>query len=101
MARQTDLQAQDRAHRIGQRHEVRVLRFITANSVEEKILERALFKLGIDQKVIGAGMFNQVRRAAPRRALASTRRAPPPRATCGFQSESNSTTVSAVCRLMP
>jgi hypothetical protein len=56
---QTDLQAQDRAHRIGQRNEVRVLRFITADSVEERILERALFKLGIDQKVIGAGMFNQ------------------------------------------
>src|SRR5215470_12210408 len=35
-----DLQAQDRAHRIGQKNEVRILRLITSNSVEEKILER-------------------------------------------------------------
>lgn len=32
-----DLQAQDRAHRIGQQNEVRVLRLCTVNSVEEKI----------------------------------------------------------------
>ena len=31
-----DMQAQDRAHRIGQKNEVRVLRFITSNSVEER-----------------------------------------------------------------
>lgn len=53
-----DLQAQDRAHRIGQKNEVRILRLITSNSVEEKILERANFKLAMDGKVIQAGKFD-------------------------------------------
>ncbi|KAF2404713.1 chromatin structure-remodeling complex subunit snf2 [Trichodelitschia bisporula] len=53
-----DLQAQDRAHRIGQKNEVRILRLITTNSVEEKILERANFKLDMDGKVIQAGKFD-------------------------------------------
>eukprot|EP01127_Copromyxa_protea_P012501 TRINITY_DN3273_c1_g1_i1.p1 TRINITY_DN3273_c1_g1~~TRINITY_DN3273_c1_g1_i1.p1 ORF type:complete len:1118 (-),score=262.66 TRINITY_DN3273_c1_g1_i1:18-3371(-) len=53
-----DLQAQDRAHRIGSRSEVRVFRFVTVKSVEEDILERANFKLDMDQKIIEAGMFN-------------------------------------------
>uniref|UniRef100_A0A3B4F902 SWI/SNF related, matrix associated, actin dependent regulator of chromatin, subfamily a, member 2 n=1 Tax=Pundamilia nyererei TaxID=303518 RepID=A0A3B4F902_9CICH len=54
-----DLQAQDRAHRIGQQNEVRVLRLCTVNSVEEKILAAAKYKLNVDQKVIQAGMFDQ------------------------------------------
>merc|ERR1719367_298753 len=54
-----DLQAQDRAHRIGQKNEVRVLRLMTVNSVEEKILAAARYKLNMDEKVIQAGMFNQ------------------------------------------
>ena len=53
-----DLQAQDRAHRIGQKNEVRILRLISSNSVEEKILERARFKLDMDGKVIQAGKFD-------------------------------------------
>jgi ATP-dependent helicase STH1/SNF2 len=53
-----DLQAQDRAHRIGQKKEVRIFRLITANSVEEKILERAQYKLDMDGKVIQAGRFD-------------------------------------------
>merc|ERR1719453_1692520 len=36
-----DAQAQDRAHRIGQRNEVRVFRLITTSPIEEKILARA------------------------------------------------------------
>ena len=47
-----DLQAEARAHRIGQSNEVRVLRLITTNSVEEKILATAKFKLNVDVKVI-------------------------------------------------
>ena len=46
-----DLQAQDRAHRIGQKNEVRVLRLMTVNSVEEKILAAARYKLNMDEKV--------------------------------------------------
>lgn len=53
-----DLQAQDRAHRIGQKHEVRIYRLITEDSVEEVILQRAHQKLDIDGKVIQAGRFD-------------------------------------------
>ena len=53
-----DLQAQDRAHRIGQTKEVRILRLITEDSVEELILSRAHAKLEIDGKVIQAGKFD-------------------------------------------
>eukprot|EP00051_Salpingoeca_urceolata_P017870 m.246625 g.246625 ORF g.246625 m.246625 type:complete len:1254 (+) comp19067_c0_seq7:238-3999(+) len=52
-----DLQAQDRAHRIGQTKEVRVLRLCTRNSVEEKIMAIAKYKLDVDAKVIQAGLF--------------------------------------------
>jgi ATP-dependent helicase STH1/SNF2 len=55
---QADLQAQDRAHRIGQTKRVLVLRLITAHTIEERILETATRKLGMDQKVIGAGGFS-------------------------------------------
>ncbi|KAJ1547279.1 hypothetical protein HK405_006274, partial [Cladochytrium tenue] len=53
-----DLQAQDRAHRIGQTKEVRILRLITTNSVEEHILAKAQQKLDLDGKVIQAGKFD-------------------------------------------
>ncbi|KAJ9061306.1 ATP-dependent DNA helicase Snf21 [Entomophthora muscae] len=64
-----DLQAQDRAHRIGQKKKVLILRLITANTVEEKILERAQFKLDIDGKVIQAGKFDNKSTAEEREAL--------------------------------
>lgn len=54
-----DIQAQDRAHRIGQQREVRVLRLMTVNSVEERILAAARFKSRVDEKVIQAGLFDQ------------------------------------------
>jgi len=54
-----DLQAQDRAHRIGQKNEVKVLRLMTINSVEERILAAARYKLNMDEKVIQAGKFDQ------------------------------------------
>ncbi|CAL2040411.1 unnamed protein product [Caenorhabditis brenneri] len=64
-----DMQAQDRAHRIGQKKEVRVLRLITANSVEEKILAAARYKLNIDEKVIQAGKFDQRSTGAERKQM--------------------------------
>ncbi|XP_068130422.1 transcription activator BRG1 isoform X1 [Hyperolius riggenbachi] len=64
-----DLQAQDRAHRIGQTNEVRVLRLCTVNSVEEKILAAAKYKLNVDQKVIQAGMFDQKSSSHERKAF--------------------------------
>jgi hypothetical protein len=53
-----DEQAKDRAHRIGQKNEVRVYRFITNTGVEEGMLSKALFKKGLDDKIIQAGMYN-------------------------------------------
>ena len=45
----------DRAHRIGQKKRVLVLRLVTAHSIEERILETATRKMDMDNKVIGAG----------------------------------------------
>lgn len=64
-----DLQAQDRAHRIGQKNEVRILRLITEDSIEEMILERAHAKLEIDGKVIQAGKFDNKSTAEEQEAL--------------------------------
>ena len=50
-----DLQAQDRAHRIGQKRSVRVYRFITDGTMEEKIYQRALKKLYLDAMVVQQG----------------------------------------------
>ncbi|XP_060040755.1 probable global transcription activator SNF2L1 [Erinaceus europaeus] len=52
---QVDLQAMDRAHRIGQKKPVRVFRLITDNTVEERIVERAEIKLRLDSIVIQQG----------------------------------------------
>jgi SWI/SNF-related matrix-associated actin-dependent regulator of chromatin subfamily A member 5 len=52
---QVDLQAMDRAHRIGQTKPVQVFRFITEGTVEEKIIERADRKLYLDAAVIQQG----------------------------------------------
>ena len=53
-----DLQAQDRAHRIGQNKAALILRFITEKSVEEAMFQRARYLLDIDVKVIQAGRFD-------------------------------------------
>ncbi|KAJ2815783.1 chromatin remodeling complex Adenosinetriphosphatase, partial [Coemansia erecta] len=63
---QADLQAMDRAHRIGQTKQVVVYRFITENSVEEKVLERAMQKLRLDQLVIQQGRLAQASKGASR-----------------------------------
>lgn len=55
---QVDLQAMDRAHRIGQTKQVHVYRFVTENTVEEKILDRAAHKMRLDQLVIQQGRAN-------------------------------------------
>lgn len=54
-----DLQAQDRAHRIGQKKIVSVFRLITNSPVEEKILSRASEKLNMSELVVEAGKFGE------------------------------------------
>ncbi|KAL6532322.1 putative ATP-dependent DNA helicase chr12 [Orobanche gracilis] len=66
---QMDQQAEDRAHRIGQTKEVRVFVLVSVGSVEEVILERAKQKMGIDAKVIQAGLFNTTSTAQDRRKM--------------------------------
>eukprot|EP00392_Amoebophrya_sp_AT5.2_P004392 g4400.t1 len=55
---QNDRQAIGRAHRVGQKREVRVLRFITTSAVEEIMEQRCREKLDMEKKIIGAGGFN-------------------------------------------
>jgi SWI/SNF-related matrix-associated actin-dependent regulator of chromatin subfamily A member 5 len=61
---QADLQAMDRAHRIGQTKQVYVYRFITEQAIEEKVLERAAQKLRLDQLVIQQGRAQTAAKAA-------------------------------------
>ncbi|KAL9131276.1 MAG: hypothetical protein Q9217_000764 [Psora testacea] len=61
---QADLQAMDRAHRIGQTKQVVVFRFVTEKAIEEKVLERAAQKLRLDQLVIQQGRAQQAAKAA-------------------------------------
>ena len=61
---QADLQAMDRAHRIGQTKQVVVYRFVTDNAIEEKVLERAAQKLRLDQLVIQQGRAQVAAKAA-------------------------------------
>jgi len=49
---QNDVQAQARAHRIGQTMEVKVYRLITAKTYEHKMFERASLKLGLEQAIM-------------------------------------------------
>ncbi|XP_022762039.1 probable ATP-dependent DNA helicase CHR12 isoform X2 [Durio zibethinus] len=66
---QMDQQAEDRAHRIGQKKEVRVFVLVSVGSIEEVILERAKQKMGIDAKVIQAGLFNTTSTAQDRKEM--------------------------------
>lgn len=56
---QMDLQAMDRAHRIGQKKEVQVFRLCIENSIEEKVIEKAYKKLRLDAMVIQQGRLTE------------------------------------------
>ncbi|XP_041000945.1 chromatin structure-remodeling complex protein SYD isoform X4 [Juglans microcarpa x Juglans regia] len=64
---QVDLQAQARAHRIGQKREVLVLRFETVQTVEEQVRAAAEHKLGVANQSITAGFFDNNTSAEDRR----------------------------------
>ncbi|MBE3049972.1 DEAD/DEAH box helicase family protein, partial [Candidatus Bathyarchaeota archaeon] len=53
---QADLQAMARAHRIGQKKPVNIYRFVSKETVEEEILERARNKLLLEYLAIQAGV---------------------------------------------
>eukprot|EP01052_Picozoa_sp_SAG31_P010737 SAG31_NODE_596_length_13674_cov_3.806409_11_plen_990_part_00 len=68
---QVDLQAEDRAHRIGQRKQVKVYRLISESTMEERILATARQKLFIDKLVIkDAGAVGRAGGAQHRAAVA-------------------------------
>ena len=54
---QMDIQAQDRAHRIGQTKPVLVFRLVTAHTIETRIMQRATEKRKLEALVIAKGMF--------------------------------------------
>ncbi|KAJ6577684.1 SNF2 family N-terminal domain-containing protein [Mycena capillaripes] len=54
---QMDVQAQDRAHRIGQTKPVLIFRLISAHTIEEKIMQRATEKRKLEALVIAKGKF--------------------------------------------
>jgi len=56
---QNDLQAQARAHRIGQLAKVISIRFVTVDTIEEKVLQTANNKRDVEAMVIQAGGFNK------------------------------------------
>ncbi|KAK9459633.1 SNF2 family N-terminal domain-containing protein [Lipomyces oligophaga] len=57
---QQDLQAMDRAHRIGQTRPVLVFRFATTNTVEQAILDKAGSKRQLEKLVIQRGKFKSL-----------------------------------------
>ena len=64
-----DAQAQDRAHRIGQKNDVRVFRLISTSPVEERILQRATDKLNMNNLIVEAGKFSRDSKADERKAM--------------------------------
>lgn len=52
---QDDIQAENRAHRIGQEKEVEVVRLVSRGTVEEQIYAMGLTKLKLDEQVAGDG----------------------------------------------
>uniref|UniRef100_A0A8C6G0F1 Helicase, lymphoid specific n=1 Tax=Moschus moschiferus TaxID=68415 RepID=A0A8C6G0F1_MOSMO len=54
---QSDLQAQDRCHRIGQTRPVVVYRLVTANTIDQKIVERAAAKRKLEKLIIHKNHF--------------------------------------------
>ncbi|KAL7273225.1 putative ATPase [Rhizina undulata] len=59
---QQDLQAQDRAHRIGQKRPVIIYRFATAATVEQTLLDKADAKRRLERLVIQNGKFKSARK---------------------------------------
>lgn len=61
---QADLQAMARAHRIGQKKHVMVYRFVSKDTVEEQVLERARQKMILEYAIISLGITDRVNDAS-------------------------------------
>ena len=55
-----DLQAQDRAHRIGQTRPVLIFRLISQHTIEESVLQRASEKRKLEALIIAKGQYLRV-----------------------------------------
>lgn len=51
-----DMQAQDRAHRIGQTNPVIVYRFIVRNTIDERVYKRACSKQIMEKLIVHDGL---------------------------------------------
>ena len=69
---QADLQAQDRAHRIGQKKPVQIFRLVTEDSVEVKVVERAQQKLKLDAMVVQQGRLQEKEKKMSKEELLDT-----------------------------
>lgn len=56
---QSDFQAIDRVHRIGQKKQVQIFRLITENTIDHRIVDRAKIKQRLDKMVIHHGPKQQ------------------------------------------
>nr|VWO94954.1 Uncharacterized protein [Ganoderma boninense] len=70
---QADLQAQDRAHRIGQTKPVLIFRLLCAHTMETKIMQRATDKRKLEALVIAKGEFVNPTAAAHRNVANKTK----------------------------
>ena len=68
-----DLQAQDRAHRIGQTRPVLIFRLVTGHTIETKIMQRATEKRKLEALVIAKGKFRAPMQRATGGAAAKSR----------------------------
>lgn len=68
-----DLQAQDRAHRIGQTKPVLVFRLVSRHTIEESVLQRASEKRKLEALIIAKGKFRNPAAAAAARGKESMR----------------------------
>lgn len=59
---QADLQAMARAHRIGQKNHVMVYRFVSKDTIEEQVLEKARRKMILEYAIISLGITDQQRK---------------------------------------
>lgn len=59
-----DLQAMARIHRDGQKRPVFIYRLLTSGTIDEKIFQRAITKMGLSESLIGQGAGSDVSKSS-------------------------------------